>query len=187
MSANMTEMVDAGIPSPRIERIWILGELRIGVQWAEGFRVGRTDEIDLSPAINSYRFYRPLRNSEAMFRTAHLIDDGHAIAWELPDMEMSAETVESLARESMSSADFAEFLKRNKLTQQAAAFLLGRSRRQIAYYLNPGPVPRIVALACFGYEALRLAKENENARRLMRDVVPGEPFSGSKPRSKAVA
>ena len=85
---------------------------------------------------------------------ARLIEDGYAIGWDVDDLEMSADLVEDVAAETMTPGDFAAFLKRNHLTQEAAAALLGRSRRQIGYYLTPGPVPRIVALACFGYEAL---------------------------------
>jgi hypothetical protein len=33
--------------------------------------------------------------------------------------------------------------------------LLGRSRRQIATYAAIGPIPRVVALACYGFESLR--------------------------------
>jgi hypothetical protein len=63
----------------------------------------------------------------------------------------------------MTPTEFARFLERNRLTQEGAAALLGRSRRQIGYYLNPGPVPRIVALACFGYEALVARRRAEAA------------------------
>ena len=152
---NANEMVDSGIPIPRIAKIWIVGKLTLSVLWAEGLRAGKTEEIDLSPAINSYKFYRPLRGNDKLFAAAHLIDDGSAVAWANGEIDMSAATIETLAQESMSPADFAAFITRNKLTQTAAAIMLGRSRRQIAYYLNPGPVPRVIALACHGYEALR--------------------------------
>jgi hypothetical protein len=61
----------------------------------------------------------------------------------------------------MSADDFSAFLARNKLTHQGAASALGRSRRQIEYYLSKGVIPRIIALACFGYEA---RKNQENKR-----------------------
>jgi hypothetical protein len=152
---NETEIVDTKIPLPRIAKIWVCGKLCLEVLWADGVRAGKTEEVDLSPAINSYKFYRPLRNNEKLFKTVHLIDEGNAVAWGSDDIDMSAETIETLAQETMSSEDFAAFIARNKLTQAAAAIVLGRSRRQIAYYLNPGPVPRVIALACHGFEALR--------------------------------
>jgi hypothetical protein len=86
----------------------------------------------------------------------HLIEDGNAIAWGDDDaIDMSATSIERLAEEAMTADDFAEFLVRNHLSHEGAASALGRSRRAIEYYLKIGLVPRIVALACFGYEARR--------------------------------
>lgn len=115
--------------------------------------------------ISSYKIYRPLRNDPPLFATARLVEDGDAVAWDGEDLEMSAEVIETLADQSMTPEEFSEFLQRNKLTQEAAAALLGRSRRQIGYYLNPGPVPRIVALACLGYEALQQLRRQQSRRR----------------------
>ena len=47
--------------------------------------------------------------------------------------------------------------------KRRAAALLGRSQRQIEYYLKRGPIPRVVALACFGYEALAERQRSEAA------------------------
>jgi hypothetical protein len=153
---NAVEIEDSGIPLARISAIEALPGFRLAVSWAEGSRAGRSDEVDLAPAINSYKIYRPLRNDEALFRTAYLIEGGDVVAWEgHGDLEMSADMIEALAEESMTPRDFAAFLQRNDLTQEAAAALLGRSRRQIGYYLSSGPIPRVVSLACHGYEARR--------------------------------
>lgn len=146
--------VTSGQPMARIGRIDVAGPLSLRVTWAEGARAGTTDLVDLAPVVGSYRIYRPLRDNPELFASARIVEDGYVLAWDGKDLEMTAEVVEQCARETMSPADFADFLKRNSLTQEAAAALLGRSRRQIGYYLKPGPVPRIVALACFGYEAL---------------------------------
>jgi hypothetical protein len=70
---------------------------------------------------------------------------------------------ETLAEQSMTPDGFARFLTRNRLTHEGAAALLGRSRRQIEYYLKRGPIPRVVALACFGYEALAARQPSEAA------------------------
>lgn len=161
---NANEMVDSGIAAARIASIQVGGDLRLAVRWAEGLRAGKTDEVDLAPAINSYKFYRPLRGNADLFGTVRLIDDGYAVAWGDGAIDMSAETIETLAQETMSPQDFAAFMERNKLTQAAAAAVLGRSRRQIAYYLNPGPVPRVIALACHGYEALRRRVEKSGTK-----------------------
>jgi hypothetical protein len=152
------EIVDSGVPMVRLATIRVAGPASLEVQWAEGIRSGESEVVDLTPALGSYKVYRPLRNNPTLFATAHLVEDGYVVAWDGPDLDMAAETVESLAQESMTPAEFAAFLSRNLLTQDAAAAVLGRSRRQICYYLNPGPVPRVVALACIGYDALKKQK-----------------------------
>jgi hypothetical protein len=147
-------MLDTGIPAARIAAVRVAGSAALEIAWADGARAGRTDVVDVTPVIGTYKVFRPLRSNPKLFETAHLTDDGYAVAWDGFDVDMSAEVIETIAQESMSPTDFASFLDRNNLTQDAAAALLGRSRRQICYYLNPGPVPRVVALACVGYETL---------------------------------
>jgi hypothetical protein len=151
---NATDIFDTGLPMARIGELRVIGSHVVEITWAEGDRVGVKERIDLSPVIGSYKIYRPLRNDERLFATAKLRDSGNLIVWDGEDLEMTADMVETIAEESMTPAEFAAFLKRNDLTQEAAAALLGRSRRQIAYYLNPGPIPRVISLACLGYETL---------------------------------
>jgi hypothetical protein len=108
--------------------------------------------VDLSPLIDTHRFYRPLRNDPALFDTIHVVDNGEAVGWADDALDMSADSIERLAGEAMTAEDFRAFLARNNLTQEAAAAILGRSRRRIAAYANEGGIPRIVVLACRGYE-----------------------------------
>ena len=153
MSGN--DIVDSGIPLPRIGTVQPLHDFVLRVRWAEGPRAGREDFVDASPAIFSYKVYRPLRD-ENLFLTGTLAEDGDAVAWgDDADLMMSADTIQSLAQESWTPKEFLEFLTRNRLTQEAAAALLGRSRRQIATYATKGPIPRVIALACYGFESLR--------------------------------
>jgi hypothetical protein len=161
MSAT-EEILDTGAPMARIARIRVIGPTTVEINWSEGARAGRTDVLDLTPLIGSYKVYRPLRGNVDLFATAHLIEDGDVVAWDGPDLEMTGELIETLAEQTMTPEDFGHFLARNNLTHEAAAALLGRSRRQIEYYLQRGPIPRIVALACFGYEAL-LARDRAKA------------------------
>ena len=153
MSEN--DIVDSGIPLPRMATVQPLHDFVLRVKWAEGPRAGREDFVDVSPAIFSYKVYRPLRD-ENLFLTGTIAEDGDAVAWgDDADLIMSADTVQSLAQESWTPKDFLEFLTRNRLTQEAAAALLGRSRRQVASYATKGPIPRVIALACYGFESLR--------------------------------
>jgi hypothetical protein len=149
--------IDTGIPSPAIASLEVIDRRHriVAVRWASGKRRGRADRVDLSPLIDAYRFYAPLRKDADLFGTAHLIDDGYAIAWGDGDIDMSATSVERLAEEAMTGADFRAFLNRHSLTHQAAASALGRSKRQIEHYLQHDQLPRMMALACIGYEARR--------------------------------
>ena len=147
------DILDTGQTIARIAHLRVVGANQVEVTWSEGARAGRTDVLDLTPLVGSYKVYRPLRSNSDLFATAHLIENGDVVAWDGPDLEMTAELIEMLAEQSMTPADFERFLVRNGLTHAAAAALLGRSRRQIENYLHVGPIPRIVALACFGYEA----------------------------------
>jgi hypothetical protein len=123
------------------------------VRWKAGNRFGRTDIIDLSPIVNSFKYYRQIRD-ESTFRTLHLIDDGFAVGWLNDKVEMASTSIERLAEETLTSADFRKFIELNNLTHAEAAAILGRSRRQIENYLSGDEeIPRVVALACFGFVA----------------------------------
>jgi hypothetical protein len=152
MSAN--DIVDSGISLPRIATVQPFADFTLLIRWAEGPRAGREDLVDVSPAVFGYKVYRPLR-SEPLFLTGTIADDGDAVSWGKDDLMMSADTIQSLAQESWSPGEFIDFLKRMNLTQESAAALLGRSRRQIATYATKGPIPRVVTLACYGFESLR--------------------------------
>lgn len=173
---NANEIEDTGVPLPRIGEIRALAPLDVCVTWASGARAGRTEVIDLAPIILTYKIFRPLRKNETLFRTARLIEDGDVVAWDGEDLELSAEAIESLAQSTMAPEDFVAFMARNHLTQEAVAAILGYSRRQIGYYTTTGPIPRVVALACKGYEAEK--RENELPPRLAETGLQ-EP-SGSK-------
>ena len=139
---------------PRLGAVRAIDSSSVRVDWIEGARAGRTEAINLLPLIDNFKLYEPLRRNEAMFSTVHLIEEGNAIAWGHDgEIDMAATSIERLAEEAMSAEDFSAFLARNKLTHQGAASALGRSRRQIEYYLSKGVIPRIIALACFGFEA----------------------------------
>lgn len=161
---SATDIEDTGVPLPRMSEVRALAPLSIAVTWAAGLRAGRTEVVDLSPVIGSYKIFRPLRKNEKLFATARLIEDGDAVAWDGDDLELSAEAIESLAEQSMSPEDFAAFMARNNLTLEAVAAILGYSRRQIGYYTTTGPIPRVVALACKGYEAGKRGTESPSAK-----------------------
>jgi hypothetical protein len=157
------DIVSTGVKLPKIREVRSVDGKRrvIGVTWGKGPRDGRTDRVDLSPLIDTFKFYRPLRNDPTLFATVHTINGGSALAWGNADgIDMAADSVMRLAEETMTADDFRHFLERNNLTQEAAALLLGRSPRQLKYYLSAGVLPRIVSLACIGLEFHGLKARN---------------------------
>lgn len=126
---SATDWLDTGSLMARMGRARVVAPYTLEIVWAEGERGGRTDVVDLSPALGSYRIYRGLRDDAGLFATASVIEDGYALGFSGDAAKVSVDLIEQLADETMSPAEFAAFLKRNKLTQDAAAALLGRSRR----------------------------------------------------------
>ncbi|MBK1624572.1 hypothetical protein [Afifella marina] len=139
---------------PRLAAARPLAGLSVAVDWAEGPRRGRSEIIDLSPLIGQFRIYAPLRDDPALFADLVLADEGETLEWDGGRIDMAATSVERLAEEQMTGADFEAFLRRNNLTRHAAAAELGRSLRAIqGYVASQSPIPRVVALACRGFEA----------------------------------
>ncbi|WP_336619654.1 hypothetical protein [Mesorhizobium sp. WSM4983] len=109
--------------------------------------------MDLAPLVMQYKLYAPIRNEDA-FSKVVVGEDGETLEWEDGAIDMPATHVEDLAQEQMTGEEFTLFLERNCLTRQAAAAELGRSLRAIQSYVTyKEPIPRVVALACKGFEA----------------------------------
>jgi hypothetical protein len=86
---HANDTVNTGVPLPRISQIELADVPNtLVVAWAEGERAGRRDHVDLSPIINTYKIFRPLRNDDALFKTARLIEDGDVVAWNGADLEI---------------------------------------------------------------------------------------------------
>jgi len=166
-----TDIISSGTRLPKIKEAQCIdGKHRlIYVSWGKGPREGRTDRIDLSPLIDTYKFYRPLRNDPTLFATVHVANSGSALAWgDGDEIDMAANSIMRLAEETMTADDFKSFLERNGLTQETAAILLGRSPRQLKYYLSAGVLPRLVSLACIGLEAHSLKPRTQNPTGWMK-------------------
>jgi hypothetical protein len=135
---------------PKLASVRPAGKLAIKVAWSKGPRAGRAEAVDLSPLVLSFKLYKTLRKNQALFKTVHLVEDGEAIAWgDDGGIDMAATSIERLAEEALTPDELRQFLDRQKLTQEAAAAMLGYSRRQIAHYLaGDKPIPRVFALAC---------------------------------------
>jgi hypothetical protein len=152
------QVISIGEPMPRLARVARHGVYEVAVEWAAGSaREHNADLVDLAPLILTHKLYKPLRGNPDLLDTVHMIEDGSSIAWGADDaIDMRATSIERLAEEQMSSADFRAWLEQHKLTYDAAAAQLGISRRLVAYYADQRPVPRYIALACC-YLDLKLA------------------------------
>jgi hypothetical protein len=150
---NEITKVTLTAPMPRLAAARAVGGLKVRVEWAAGSRVGEKEIVDLAPLIRSLKFYKKLRRNPKLFPTVHLIRDGRAIAWGKgsEEIDMAATSVERLAEEAMNSDELRNLIKMTGLTHAELASAIGRSCRQIANYLAGQKIPRIVALACFGY------------------------------------
>jgi hypothetical protein len=157
MSAD-TDIVTIGDPMPRIAGIRHAHEHVVSVTWADGLRKGMTEAVDLAPVIMQYRIFQPLRVDVELFASVQLGEDGDTLVWDEGRIDMAATTVERLAAESMTNTQFRNFLDRHGLTLDAAGAVLGISRRQVAYYAKDRPIPRLVTLACAGYDAWQAQK-----------------------------
>jgi len=157
MSAD-NDIITVGEPMPRIAGIRHVHDHVVSVTWADGPRQGITENVDLTPVIMQYRFFQPLRGDIGLFASVQLGEDGHMLVWDNGRIDMAATTVERLTSESMTNAQFQAFLERHGLTLDAAAAVLGISRRQVAYYAKDRPIPRLVTLACAGYDAWQARK-----------------------------
>lgn len=155
------DIVRVGEPMPRLASVLPVGETSVCVEWSDGPRAHRREMIDLAPILFRLKCYRPLREDPDLFRTVGVIRSGSAIGWggggDDASLDMAATTLEQLAEETMTPADFKAFLDRNGLTFDAAAAQLGISRRLVAYYAGRREAPRYIALACNYLDAQRAA------------------------------
>jgi hypothetical protein len=99
---------DSGTPSARISLLRVVDVERrlVSVEWGDGRRAGLVDRVDLSPLIDRFRVFAPLRDDPEMFATAHLIDEGYAVAWGDGVIDVSAESVERLVGEARRNDGF---------------------------------------------------------------------------------
>lgn len=166
MSAD--DIVTVGRALPKLSSVAPAGgAFNVVVTWAAGDRIGRTDRVDLAPVIFTYKVFRPLRDGSIPFGAVRLGAWGGSIVWEGDeDLDIGAETIEDLAAASMTNAEFADFLWRNRLTLDAAAAQLGIARRRVAYFAKDREIPRYIALACRQLE------------RMLGPPMPGDIANG---------
>ena len=116
--------------------------------------------VDVSRLLARFKLYTALKNPTT-FAQAQADDWGHSVIWP-ENIDMSADSLYELAREQAGEwgpEAFAAWMTRNGLSLSTAADGLDMTRRMIAHYRTGSrPIPRVVALACEGWEARRARK-----------------------------
>ena len=119
---------------------------------------GKTLSVDLAA-------YRTAPGYEALAQPAVLaaveVDEwGHGVHWPSLDRGVDVDTLVRLHKEQTGQAfpvdHFNAWMERNHLSLTAAAGALGLTRRAIVYYHGGHrPIPRLVGLACKGWETTK--------------------------------
>ncbi len=136
---------------PRIKNLRALQPFSLEIEWT----TGETLRVDVERLLKRFKLYEPVRNPR-VFRQADVDSWGHAVTWP-GDIDMGADTLYGLSREQAGEwgpEKFDAWMQRNGLSLTAAAEALDMTRRMIAHYRTGSrPIPRVVALACEGWEA----------------------------------
>ncbi len=115
---------------------------------------GESLAVDVGRLLNRFRVYAPLKEAK-VFRRARVDAWGHAVRWS-GDIDMGADQLYALAREQAGEwgpEQFDSWMQHNGLSLNAAADALGMTRRMMAHYRTGSrPIPRLVRLACEGWE-----------------------------------
>jgi len=145
MSGNaliQNDIIKVGRRLPRIRKALPLEERKVYLAFDNGLE----KIVDLAPALQSRRFYIPLRENDTLFRSFRVSEYGDAIEWN-DDLDFSAEWLERLPDISFSNADFRQNMDRLNMSLDGMATALEISRRQVASYRKDKPIPRHIAYA----------------------------------------
>ncbi len=139
---------------PNILAARVSGELTVEIDWS----TGETLCADLSgltaPPFDGLR-------DPAFFSRLTRDEWGHGLDWP-GGIDLGADNLYELCRDQAglpTATEFDRWMQRNNLSLAKAAETLGMTRRMIAHYRTGSrPIPKVVGLACKGWEA-------EQARR----------------------
>ena len=136
-----------------IRAVRVTAPLTLEIDWSSGETLG----VDVSRLVSRFKFYAPLKDS-AVFATAKADEWVHAVSWS-GNIDMGADALYELARTQAGEwgpEAFNAWMERNGLSLNAAADALDMTRRMIAHYRTGSrPIPRVVSLACEGWEVRR--------------------------------
>lgn len=135
---------------PRIEAVEAVDSLRLRITWS----TGECYMVDLAEPIHRLPALAPLHDP-ALFARAQVGEWGHSVVWS-DEVDLGADRLYERCKEQageLSPSQFDAWMKRHQLSLTTAADALGMSRRMIAHYRTGSrPIPKIVNLACKGWE-----------------------------------
>lgn len=144
---------------PRIVTVDALLGHVLAIQWT----TGETLLCDLTDWIADTRSLGVLKD-DSVFATAQVGLWGHSVTWQA-GVDLGADNLYQLCKEQAgepSPQHFDAWMHRNHLSLSTAAEALGLSRRMIAHYRTGSrPIPRVVDLACIGWEVAQQRKAEE--------------------------
>jgi hypothetical protein len=137
---------------PNIKVVAASGGNVIEITWD----TGKVDRVNLAALITDLAGLATL-DDPGVFDAVAIGEDGWSLIW--PNgVEIGTDTLWRMAREQAGEAtpidEFSAWRVRNRLSLSDAALALGITRRMVAYYeAGRYLIPRMVGLACKGWEA----------------------------------
>jgi hypothetical protein len=135
---------------PLIEAVKVVEPMRLHISWS----TGECFVVDLSEPIMRLKALAPLRDP-TFFAGVQIGEWGHSLVWN-DEIDLGADRLYERCKEQageLSPLKFDAWMKRHHLSLTTAADALGISRRMVAHYRTGSrPIPKIVDLACKGWE-----------------------------------
>lgn len=134
---------------PELVEATALEPYRLRTRWS----TGETLEVDVGDRLRSSPALAAILAPQ-VFARAHVAEWGGSVEWF--DTEFGADNVYAWAKEQageLSHEMLDGWMLRNGLSLTTAAVALGLSRRMLSYYRTAQkPIPKMVWLACLGWE-----------------------------------
>ena len=142
------------VKMPRITSVQALGNMRVTVTFEDGWSA----EVDLSAFVTGFPSLQPLADA-ALFTGVSIEEWGSGLTWDNEGpLSIAATTVYRLASEQAQdpARSFDAWMMQHGFSASRAAEVLGMSRRNIINYRTATrPIPKVVQLACKGWESMR--------------------------------
>ncbi len=135
---------------PNIQAAHVIEPGVLELHWS----TGETLRVNLADLPKRNAAFAPLADPD-FFARMELGEWGHGLDWP-GGLGLGADRLYELCREQAglpTASEFEAWLQRNGLSLSGAAESLGMTRRMIAHYRTGSkPIPKVVGLACKGWE-----------------------------------